>query len=417
MCGIVGIINGKKDRKARGGICSYLRDAIVANSLRGFDSTGLVQATKSGKHLVYTTKQATDGTAFVLDSKNYGYLRDADDSPFTFVHNRAATRGEVTEENAHPFQHTNAKGEWLIGCHNGTLNSWGTPAGAHKVDSDWALEQIANDGLDAFEKFDGAYAFVWYGHREGTKTINIARNSARPMFVAYVKDEDRMLFASEYLMIVWLAQRNGISLEEKIIDLQPGYLYQFDVDNPREFKKTHLPAFRTKPRHEILFEALDKIFASARKEEKKQTKKEKVVHLLPKPKDEKKKGDYVSPEEVRLGKALELNGQVVDMTSFEYLAKERELWGVTQIGPDLFSCMIRNVDKATADTWAICSGVQGKVVGARGFDSKGMKEAALIISRNITVSENPELTALANGVGSIVEEFMTGRNNEQRSIH
>jgi hypothetical protein len=244
------------------------------------------------------------------------------------------------------------------------------------------------------------------------------------MFVAYVKDEDRMLFASEYMMMVWLAQRNGIALEDKIIDLAPGFLYQFDVDNPREFKKVQAPSFRTRPKHEVLFEQLEKIFSTVRKETTPADKGAKVIHLphdkkqeRQNKKDKKKGAQYVTAEEVRISKALEVHGQVVDIISLQHVPSENEVWGVTKIGTDEFACVMRNVDKSTYDVWSVASGVQGKVVGAQSFDSKGAKEAALIISRNVNVEEEPELTALARGVGSSLAEFMTERNNERGRVH
>jgi hypothetical protein len=418
MCGIVGIINGKKSRVVNNKIGSYLRDAIVANSLRGFDSTGIVQRSKNPKHLVYTSKAAVDGVAFVNNPKHKPYLTDADDTAFTFVHNRAATRGSVTEENSHPFQHINDAGQWMIGCHNGTLSNW-TPSKEFSVDSDWALSQIAFDGTDAFEKMSGAYTFVWYGEREG-EVLNIARNNERPMFVAYVKGEDRMLFASEYMMMLWLADRNGIVLEDDIIDLTPGYLYQFDLNNPREFKKSWLPSFKHPSQQETLLAKLDKIFSTVRKEEKKTTSN---VVILPPPKKKGKdkksnaKGQhYVTADEARIGKHLELNGQVVDMIIEEYVAKDKELWGLTTVGTDKYTCIIRNVDKASADTWKQASGVQAKVVGAKSYARHGLQECALILSRNILVIEADDGQQLSKAIGTSLDRFMEKRN-ETGSVH
>jgi glucosamine 6-phosphate synthetase-like amidotransferase/phosphosugar isomerase protein len=426
MCGIVGIVNGKKNRFANGRLCSYLRDAIVANSLRGFDSTGIVQATKDKKHLVFTNKAAVDGVRFIANPDNHFFLRDADDTAFTFVHNRAATRGVIKEENAHPFQHTNDNDEWLIGCHNGTLSGWS--ARDHEVDSDWALAQIAEDGIDAFEKFDGAFTFVWYGDREGTDVLNIARNSQRPMFVAYIKGEDRMLFASEYLMMVWLAERNGLSLDEEIIDLEPGYLYQFSTDNPREFKKTHLPTYKVKPKHVALFEALEGIFRTVREEPtptpKKVTKPAtttNVVELHPtkkqsrvqKKKEKKATGTYVTAEEFRIGEASKVNGEEVSIYLEEYVAKDNEAWGVCEVGKDTYAVVIRSVDRATYDTWRIAESVSAKVVGGFAHDNKGSRELALIASRNVKVDEGSELSS---AIGSSIKRFTESRN-DTGSIH
>lgn len=424
MCGIVGIINGTKNRNADGRISGYLRDAIVANTLRGFDSTGIVQASKNPKHLVYTEKATVDGLGFLRIKKNETFIRDADDTAFTFVHNRAATRGAVTEENAHPFQHTNDNGDWMIGVHNGTLTGW-TSSDEFKVDSDWALSQIAYDGADAFEKFDGAYAFVWYGEREGVKVINMARNSQRPMFVAYVKDTNRMLFASEHLMMVWLADRNNLKLDDEIIDIQPGMLYQFDTDNPRIFKKSKLPFYKAKSRQELLFEEMDRIFSSIRKDAKPVSPLPMTapVVVLPPTKNNKKKdkqaakqnarkGNYVTPEEARMAKVLELNGQVVDMVLEQHLVKDKEAWGLAEIGKDYYTCIIRDVDDKTYDTWRSGGVVMAKVVGAQKYTHNNYTEYALILSRNVKV-ENEDL---GEAISQNINRFMETRD-ESGSIH
>jgi hypothetical protein len=417
MCGIVGIINGKKSRAVNGKVCSYLRDAIVANSLRGFDSTGIVQASKDRKVLVYTSKSAVNGTRFVHTQGHHQYIRDADDTAFTFVHNRAATRGEVKDENAHPFQHTDEDGRWLIGCHNGTLHGWN--AKDYKVDSDWALSVIAQEGLDAFEKLDGAYAFVWYGDREGTNTLNIIRNKDRPMFAIYLKGQDRMLFGSEYMMMLWLAQRNGLEVEDVVVDLEPGFLYQFSLDNPREFKKTHAPSYKTRPKHELLFEELNRIFKKERKaqEQKKGTPKPEpktVVDL--KPTGRNRKGNYVSAEEARHAKALDVQSQMVEMYAYEHLSADNELWGVCQVGEDVFSCLIRNVDKATADVWQQATSLSAKVVGSYMKEHGGLKEPVLILSRNVTL-DTEEADELSEAIGSSIKAFQQEQTNATGIFH
>jgi hypothetical protein len=428
MCGIVGIVNGKKNRSANARLCSYMRDAIVANSLRGMDSTGIVQQSKDKRYLVNFHKDILDGTAFAGTREVGKYLNNVDDTAFTFVHNRAATRGEVTEENAHPFQHTNDSGQWLIGCHNGTLNGWFS-RNDFKVDSDWALSEIAYDGVDAFEKLEGAYTFVWYGHREGN-VLNIVRNEQRPMYVAFVKDEDRMLFASEHLMMVWLAARNNIQLEPDIIDLTPGILYQFDLDNPREFKKSQVPRFKTIGPQERLISEVKRIFGAVVKAPPKQKPVTESVIILPPPSNkkqkrqlkqqqEKNKNQYVTADEARIVKHLEYAGLEMSMVITEYIAADNELWGVAKHGADEFTCVIRHVNKALADTWKRAGSLSARVVGAKMFERHGIKELSLILSRKAKATEE-ELDEFSAAVAERIGEFTMNKgksDNESGSVH
>jgi hypothetical protein len=328
----------------------------------------------------------------VSDPTAVGLLRDADDSAFTVVHNRAATRGAVSDENAHPFEAFSEDGQWLMGVHNGTITGWESAIDAkhYAVDSAWALAQIAEYGTEAFKKIQGAYTFVWYGDREG-ETINMIRNYARPMFVAYVKDTTRMLFASEYMMMVWLAQRNELSLETDIIELEPGHIYSFNVDNPREFTKTKVDTYAVTPsRDVVLFESIEDLFSPKKKKESKPAP---ITHLTPAIKGEAvvehpqhgKNGKYVTASEGRFAKQAQMFGKRVTFIQEHYDTATKELWGTVEFTPergmtDLFAAVIRHVNKATYDTWKRASSLSGKVVGAM---TDTTSEITLIVSRNV----------------------------------
>lgn len=244
MCGIFGVVNGSKNRSSRSSICNFFSDAFIASQVRGVDSSGLFQLRKN---IYHHHKLPVDGTTFVAEKFAKEYFFAVDSARATVGHVRAATAGKVATENAHPFfiQGPKETDPFLVGCHNGTLSSWRGKEGASKfdVDSKWALNLIHLDGIKAFEKFDGAYSFVWAAS-ETQDTLHMARNKERPMYYAYEKNKDVMLFASEHGMLAWLADRNDIVLEDKIYTTQTDYLYEFNIDNPREFKKEKLPAYK-----------------------------------------------------------------------------------------------------------------------------------------------------------------------------
>lgn len=182
-----------------------------------------------------------NGAVFVEQPKAVKYINDADSSIFTVGHNRAATAGIVSQENAHPFTHTNEH-RTVTGVHNGTLNEWSKVKDSKdfKVDSDWAMFKLAKEGpVDAFEYFRGAFCFVWYDD-DDELVLNIARNKERPMFFAFVKDKEQMLFASEPGMLGWLAIRNNLNIESTVYELTSGFHYKFDLNNPRLFTKKEL---------------------------------------------------------------------------------------------------------------------------------------------------------------------------------
>ena len=239
MCGIFLIVNGAKNRSANMGTCSFIKDSFICNTVRGDDSTGLMQLDK--KKDMYMWKEPVTGSQFVENTKVQKYIRDVDTTILTVGHNRAATAGVVSQQNAHPFSHTVGT-RTVTGVHNGTLEDWSraTNGKDFKVDSDWAIHTLAREGsVDAFEYFKGAFTFVWYDDST-PNVLNIARNSKRPMYFAYVKDKDIMVAASEPGMLSWLTARNGVDIEGIIYQTDEDMHYRFDLDNPREFTKEAL---------------------------------------------------------------------------------------------------------------------------------------------------------------------------------
>ena len=244
MCGIFGVVNGTKSRSARLAVCNFAKDAFVAGSLRGEDSTGMMQ-----RHKGTTSyhKMPVAGPMYNKDTITKGLINDVDVSLFTVGHNRAATHGVVSKDNAHPFTHYDKVKGSLTGVHNGTLQDWQDIDSSKGilVDSDWAMKMLHTEGMDAFEYFKGAFCFVWYDDTS-PDVLRFARNTERPMYFAYEKGKDTMLFASEAGMLSWLCERNKIDIEDTIYELDKDHMYQFNLSNPREFTKLKLPAVNDK---------------------------------------------------------------------------------------------------------------------------------------------------------------------------
>lgn len=241
MCGIFGVINGSKYRTSRMTICNFVKDAFTTGSIRGEDSTGMMQRGKNNKVLYH--KLPVNGSIFNKDPITKGLIFDVDTSSFTVCHNRAATAGVVSMENAHPFTHFDEDKGCVTGVHNGTLQDWKDfeSSDGMLVDSDWAMKMLLNEGHDAFEYFRGAYCFVWYDDRF-PEQLHFARNSDRPMYFAYEKGKDTMVFASEPGMLSWIAERNRIEIDASIYELDKSQIYTFSLANPREFTKKATPS-------------------------------------------------------------------------------------------------------------------------------------------------------------------------------
>lgn len=421
MCGIFGLINGTKTRNGNMGICRLVGDAIAVNSVRGTDSVGLVQMDKKK---IYVERRLGNGFDFISASDIGSYVNDADSAVFTLVHNRAATEGKVSLDNCHPFEHMDeTTAGYTVGVHNGTLTGWKNSAHNYDVDSNWAYSRINAAGLDAFKEFNGAYAFVWYDDLT-PKVLNFARNFQRPMFVMFTKTGDRMLFASEYMMLAWLADRHNVDLEDRVIELAPGQHYAFNLDNPREFTKTALPYPRSsytapassydydKARRERVIAEIVGLFEPAKK-----TEPTPLTAVTPAPTGPvpsvgttttRSTGLLVTPAEARMAKAAELYHKPVTFAAEHYDNTTCELWGTVTIESILYTAVIRRVNQATYDTWKNATTLGCQVVGASSDgDIAGTKDLSLILSRNVTMNtEVVDTDALeANLAQSIAAHF------------
>jgi len=106
MCGIVGYIG-------RGRAGSVMIDGLKRLEYRGYDSAGLVVATKNGFELVKRTGRVVKLEEALNTAQLSGNLG--------ISHTRWATHGDVTEANAHP--HTSSDGKISL-VHNGVIENY-----------------------------------------------------------------------------------------------------------------------------------------------------------------------------------------------------------------------------------------------------------------------------------------------------
>jgi hypothetical protein len=223
MCGLVAFVsaysNGFSTEEA-----DTFRDMLVIDTLRGFDSTGVCGIENNGN--ITTVKDAINGASFVQTKEFSSFKTDMIyKGIFMFGHNRAATRGSITDRNAHPF----CVNDNIILAQNGTYN------GDHKhlkdtdVDSEalaHVLEEYPNIE-DALQRVNAAYSLIWYNVKEST--LYFINNGKRPMHVTYTKDGGA-LFASESETILAAASRNMLTLDKAPYPIAESALVSFKLD-------------------------------------------------------------------------------------------------------------------------------------------------------------------------------------------
>lgn len=236
MCGLHGIVTSKREINGD----DFISSAFTANMLRGVDSSGIATIDTSTNVYDYH-KLPVAGLYFAEDKVAKPIIRAASNAnTITMCHVRAATVGSININNAHPFT-IEEEDRTVIGMHNGTLTGWKSHKNAKDfdVDSEWAINHIADKGYEAFEDFRGAFCFVWWDS-DTPGILNIARNSERPMYVAMLKSGG-MAYASEAGMLHWLLERHKVEVDGPILKLDEDHWYKFDVSDPADFTKVKLP--------------------------------------------------------------------------------------------------------------------------------------------------------------------------------
>lgn len=231
MCGIVGYItkygNGFSSAEA-----SAFQDMLYVDTMRGWDSTGVFGVDNKGN--VELHKDALHGPDFI-QTKEFKDFKQAGVRAGQLMvgHNRAATRGSVTDKNAHPF----CVDDKIILVQNGTYR------GDHKhlknveVDTE-AITHIlseVDDIQDALQRINAAYALVWYNTK--TKCLYMIRNNERPLHLAKTKT-GAFMFASEQESILWAASRNNISLAEAPWLLMANHLVTVQLEKDGTWEMT-----------------------------------------------------------------------------------------------------------------------------------------------------------------------------------
>lgn len=221
MCGLVGVIS-----KYSNGFTQKQKDIfstlLFVDTLRGEDSTGAFLVTNKGD--LKMIKDSTHALDFITHREYDILLNEAFSRGAALIgHNRKATKGTITPENAHPFLVDNR----ICLVHNGTL--WGD----HKKHADVDVDSHAiahllaqHDVEGAISKIDGAYALIW--HDFASDTLNFLRNSQRPLY--WAETENEYLWASEISMIEFVHYRYDLKFTQEPVLLPEDVLATFKLD-------------------------------------------------------------------------------------------------------------------------------------------------------------------------------------------
>lgn len=229
MCGIVGFVNHHAKKgvvRNKSELNKMFANMLWADQLRGGDSTGAMALDRDLNTLVYKTAGAFQ--AFNKLTEANRILSWVDANFFTVGHNRSATKGKVTDENAHPFQEGN-----IILVHNGTLWDWPDEYGHKETDKDVDSKAIAKmvntlGWKKTVNEISGAYACVWIDKKDNS--LNIARNNDRPL--GYVETSEGLVIASENYLGAWCASRHNIQVN-KIASFEPFIHYKILYEDPK----------------------------------------------------------------------------------------------------------------------------------------------------------------------------------------
>lgn len=199
MCKLAASVNLETKHLAvhdKNKINKVLEHLLYVNSFGQTDGTGMMCMTSDGKWSQH--KRALPSPDFI-NTKYFQTMRSGLADMFcTGLHTRYSTVGGNSDENSHPFKHSN-----IILMQNGTIGNKHSHANLVagkrspcEVDSDSVAWAIAEQGHEkTFDTYEGAGVFMWMD--VDSHTFNIVKNDERTLFMAKVKDKEIFIFATE----------------------------------------------------------------------------------------------------------------------------------------------------------------------------------------------------------------------------
>jgi predicted glutamine amidotransferase len=189
MCGIYGYIGTPKRINET---YRMMKAMAIATEVRGTHSAGIAGITKEN---LFCTKMTVPASEFYENVDVHSVIKNG--AYFFIGHNRWASMGNITEENAHPFV-----GEKYLFAHNGTvpLAKNITDKLELQTDGDTDSESLMvlseKFGLNALKEFNDL-SIVAIDYRSKNEAIYFYRDWMKPMVICDLRDAAGIiLFAS-----------------------------------------------------------------------------------------------------------------------------------------------------------------------------------------------------------------------------
>lgn len=237
MCGICAVFSDSWSPQET----KIFESLLLVSVTRGEHSTGLLRVDTNGK---YTTYKTLDESPVMLYSDDTAdeIIRENKKAVGLIGHCRHATKGQVTLDNAHPFDTKN-----VVGVHNGTILQSFSNSDKYGTDSEALYNLISERGLEsALSEVaypSSAYALLYYDKKQ--KRIVHTRNSQRPLWISFFFGGRSMIMASEIWMIDFVKRRcklnlntNGLLKDTTIeaAQIKEGFEFSFDPSDPKDYE-------------------------------------------------------------------------------------------------------------------------------------------------------------------------------------
>lgn len=220
MCGIVAVINKYTNGFNQVQINAF-ESLLYIDGLRGLDSTGVIYVNNRGDFT--TLKGAVTAPNFLGHPMWENLGKEAYKEGSALIgHNRKATKGVVSDLNAHPF----VVNDELALVHNGTMFGDHRKYANVEVDSHAITHLLHDKGVeDSIKELQAAYTLFWYDQRN--KSVNLLRNTQRPLW--WLETADAYYYASEKAFLEFIIQRHALKVTSKGIFEQPEYSHSYFI--------------------------------------------------------------------------------------------------------------------------------------------------------------------------------------------
>lgn len=198
---------------------------LCLDTLRGEDSTGVFVSRR------FKDAQGKTSKVFKSLGTPWDFARTfAGENVFTvgmeciIGHNRAATKGVISVNNAHPFMYDN-----IVGVHNGTVYNHQTLEDGKDFNSDSAaiFHHMDKHGhRDTVKRLDGAFCLVWWNKAD--RTINLVRNNQRTMYYAMTENSKTLFWSSDGDFLALALKKFNIKVK-KIELLPEGQFHSIEI--------------------------------------------------------------------------------------------------------------------------------------------------------------------------------------------